>query len=119
MRGKKSVRHILITILLVLRVRSEGCEAVEAGPSKMASPPDFSTNHNNARNVHYEGTANWFFQGEIFKEWRTTPSLLWVHGKRRFLPSVALHLTNLYLDSGLWKEYYVVCKFSSLIPQTG
>ena len=52
------------------------------------SPPDFSKNHNIARDVHYEGTASWFFQSEIFKEWTTTPSLLWIHGKRKFLPSV-------------------------------
>ncbi|KAF8497412.1 hypothetical protein F5888DRAFT_281664 [Russula emetica] len=45
------------------------------------SPPDSSTNHNISRNAHHEGTATWFFQGGIYKEWRSTPSLLWVHGK--------------------------------------
>jgi hypothetical protein len=48
------------------------------------SPPDSSTNHNISRNAHHEGTATWFFQGSIYKEWRSTPSLLWVHGKRTF-----------------------------------
>jgi hypothetical protein len=46
------------------------------------SPPDSSTNHNISRNAHHEGTATWFFEGGIYKEWRSTPSLLWVHGKR-------------------------------------
>jgi hypothetical protein len=46
------------------------------------SPPDPSTNHNIARSAHHEGTATWFFQGDIFKEWKSTPSLLWIHGKR-------------------------------------
>jgi len=50
------------------------------------SPPDSSMNHNIACNAHHEGTATWFFQGSMFEEWRSTPSLLWIHGKR-MLPS--------------------------------
>lgn len=46
------------------------------------SPPDPSTNHNIACSAHHEGTAAWFFKGRIFGEWKTTESLLWVHGKR-------------------------------------
>jgi len=45
------------------------------------SPPDPSTNHNIACSAHHKGTATWFFQGGIFGEWKTTYSLLWVHGK--------------------------------------
>ena len=48
------------------------------------SPPDPSTNHNIACSAHHEGTAAWFFEGGIFGEWKTTGSLLWVHGKRMF-----------------------------------
>ena len=76
------------------------------------SPPDSSTNHNNSCTVHHEGTAKWFFQGGIYNEWRTTPSLLWMHGKRTFLPSASLYFTNSYLHSRLWKEHYVVCEIS-------
>src|SRR6266436_2942924 len=46
------------------------------------SPPDPSTNHNIACGAHHEGTATWIFQENIFKEWRSTGSLLWIHGKR-------------------------------------
>ena len=57
------------------------------------SPPDPSTNHNIARRAHHEGTATWLFQGSIYNEWKSTPSLLWVHGKRaplsHFLPDFA------------------------------
>ena len=49
------------------------------------SPPDPSTNHNLARKVHHRGTATWFFQGSIFQEWKSYPSLLWIHGKRTSL----------------------------------
>ncbi|KAH9166012.1 hypothetical protein EDB89DRAFT_255920 [Lactarius sanguifluus] len=47
------------------------------------SPPDPSTNQNNASTIQHEGTATWFFRGSIFIEWKTkaTTSLLWVHGK--------------------------------------
>ena len=46
------------------------------------SPSDPSTNHNIACGSRHEGTAEWFFKGSIFIEWKTTGSLLWVHGKR-------------------------------------
>ncbi|KAH9071664.1 hypothetical protein EDB83DRAFT_2517478 [Lactarius deliciosus] len=45
------------------------------------SPADPSTNHNIARKAQHKGTAVWFFQGSIFIEWKSTGSLLWIHGK--------------------------------------
>ena len=76
------------------------------------SPPDSSTIHNISRNLHHEGTATWFFQGENFNEWRTTPSLLWIHGKRSFLSSVSLFFMDSSFYSGLRKEHCLVCQFS-------
>jgi len=35
----------------------------------MALPPDPSSNHNIAYGTHNKKTANWFFQGSIFREW--------------------------------------------------
>ncbi len=52
---------------------------------KWLSPPDPSTNHNTACGAHLKGTATWFFQGSIFQRWKSTNSLLWIHGKRAFL----------------------------------
>ena len=49
------------------------------------SPPDPSTNHNVASSARHKGMAKWFFQGTIFREWKSAGSLLWVHGKRAFL----------------------------------
>ena len=54
------------------------------------SPPDPSTNHIIACSAHHEGTAAWFFQGSIFREWKTTDSLLWIHGKRTFVGCFSL-----------------------------
>jgi len=49
------------------------------------SPSDPSTNHNITSKAHHHGTAQWFFQGAIFNEWKSAGSFLWVHGKRVFL----------------------------------
>ena len=49
---------------------------------RWVTPPDPSTNHNIARDIHHGGTAEWFFLGHIFAEWKSNASLLWIHGKR-------------------------------------
>ena len=54
------------------------------------SPLDPSTNHEIACNAHHEGTATWFFHGGIFEGWKSTPSLLWIHGKRTPLSPLSL-----------------------------
>ena len=48
------------------------------------SPSDPSINHNISCNAHHKGTASWFFEGSVYKEWKSTDSdsLLWLHGKR-------------------------------------
>ena len=52
------------------------------------SPPDPSTNYNIARKAHHNGTAEWFFRGSIFNQWKSTASFLWVHGKRALLSAL-------------------------------
>src|SRR5260221_11318180 len=49
------------------------------------SPSDPSRNHNIASKAHHDGTAQWFFQGHIFNDWKSVGSFLWVHGKRVFI----------------------------------
>ena len=59
---------------------------------KWFSSPDPSTNHIILCGAQHQGTANWFFRGRIFEEWRSTGSLLWIHGKRAsFNPHTQLH----------------------------
>jgi len=72
------------------------------------SPPDPSTNHNIACGARHKGTADWFFQGSIFREWRSAGSLLWVHGKRTFLLLFPLLLPTTMTRSGLWQKYSLV-----------
>ena len=51
---------------------------------KWVTPPDPSTNHCIACAIHHDGTAQWFFRGGMFSEWKSTGSLLWIYGKRMF-----------------------------------
>jgi hypothetical protein len=60
---------------------------------KWLSPPDPSTNHNVACGTHHKKTATWFFQGSTFQEWKSTGSLLWIHGKR--LPSSSFQFDSI------------------------
>ena len=76
---------------------------------KWLSPPDPSTNHNIACSTHYKKAATWFFQGTFFREWKSTGSLLWVHGKRAPSPTSHLMPSETVL-SGIWvrQEYSLV-----------
>ena len=78
------------------------------------SPPDPSTNHNIACKAHHNGTTQWFFQGSIFTEWKSTGDFLWVHGKRALLLAFAarrlLIITRFY--SRFRKNHSLVRHFS-------
>ena len=82
------------------------------------SPPDPSTNHNIARKSHHRGTATWFIQGDTFQEWKSTGSLFWIHGNRKYLSPVLTFLWPmpvLSYCSRFWKECLVVCIGSTLL----
>ena len=78
------------------------------------SPVDPSTNHNIARRAQHNGTAAWLFQGQIIIKWKSTGSLLWIHGKRTFPLSAFRRatLTDSDYGSGLWEECHLVCPAS-------
>ncbi|KAH9052696.1 hypothetical protein EDB87DRAFT_1826064 [Lactarius vividus] len=71
------------------------------------SPTDPSTNHNIARKAQHKGTAVWFFRGSIFIEWKSTGSLLWIHGKPGSGKSV--------ICSSIIQDIMVVCEAGSAI----
>jgi hypothetical protein len=76
---------------------------------KWLSPPDPSTNHNIACSTHHKKIATWFFQGSIFREWKTTPSLLWIHGKRKpSLTSYPISSDDILHSSWLRQEHPLV-----------
>jgi hypothetical protein len=70
-------------------------------------------NHNAVHSTRHEGTATWFFQGGIYEKWMSTPSLLWIHGKRTPLfPFTTLHSKDSYPHSWFWKERPLVRDFA-------
>jgi hypothetical protein len=54
---------------------------------KWLSPPDPSSNHNIACGTHNKKPATWFSEGNIYQEWKSKGSLLWIHGKRAPCPN--------------------------------
>ena len=99
--------HAGSTILTGSQLRQNLC--------RWLSPSDPSTNHNIACNAHHKGTATWFFEGRMYKEWKSTgcESLLWIHGKRAPLShswhsATRRHLMLILICSWLRQEYTLV-----------
>jgi len=79
---------------------------------KWLSPPDPSTNHNIACGTRHKKMASWFFEGSIFQDWKSTGSLLWVHGKREPHPLFNLAPADSILYcSWFWQKRPLVCGF--------
>ena len=78
------------------------------------SSSDPSTNQNIASNAQHEGTAKWFFEGNISAEWKSKPSLLWIHGKRALFSLVSSQIlitSTIIAGSGksiLW--FVIICQ---------
>ena len=74
---------------------------------KWIAPPDPSSNFNRASDVHHEGTAAWCTKGSAVAAWKTSGSLLWIHGKRTYPITVLVLVatTDSAIYSWLWKEY--------------
>jgi hypothetical protein len=80
---------------------------------KWITPPDPSVNYIAATDAHHEGTAAWCTKGNTVADWKTSGSLLLIHGKRTYLSrhrlSLILFSTNdSWTDSGVWEEYSLV-----------
>ena len=57
---------------------------------KWLSPPDPSIDHNIACGTHKKKIPTWFVEGNIYQEWKSKGSLLWIHGKRAPCPNFLL-----------------------------
>jgi hypothetical protein len=79
------------------------------------SPSDPSTNHNITRNVHHNGTAQWFFQNSIYNQWKSSGSFLWVRGKRALLLVFSMQRppTISYFYSWFREKCALVCPSST------
>jgi len=81
--NRKSLRHPTLSTLSDVLTGDQLRDSL----FRWLSPPDPSINHNTASKAHHDGTAQWFFQGNIFDQWKSTDNFLWIHGKRASLLS--------------------------------
>ena len=80
---------------------------------KWFSSPDPSTNQIILCRSQHQGTAEWFFRGSFFEEWKSTGSLLWIHGKRMSSVISSFHvLIRLVSLSGFGEERPLVRRLS-------
>ncbi|KAH9178009.1 hypothetical protein EDB89DRAFT_1844211, partial [Lactarius sanguifluus] len=72
---------------------------------KWIAPPDPSVNYNTASDAHHEGTAAWCTEGNTLADWKTSGSLLWIHGKpgsgKSILSSVIIRDIKSLANAGL------------------
>ncbi|KAH9031156.1 hypothetical protein EDB85DRAFT_1385129 [Lactarius pseudohatsudake] len=89
---------------------------------KWVSPPDPSTNHNIACDASHRQTADWFFEGSKIKQWKSTGSLLWIHGKpgagKSILCSSVIQDAFVLRDAGLASVAYFYFDFRDTDKQS-
>jgi hypothetical protein len=102
MQVMTNVRDLIATMSLAVQAQMFAGNQMSQDIEQWLSPVDPFINFNTASEAHYEGTAEWFTQSSVFKIWKDSGSLLWIHGKRIFssLTQPPL-LTELYVHSGI------------------
>ena len=73
------------------------------------TPPDPSTNYNIACSAQHERTSVWVFNEAIYKEWESTGSLFWIHGKGLSSFRRVYMSSESSFRSWLRKEHPLVC----------
>ncbi|KAN0130191.1 hypothetical protein V8E53_011948 [Lactarius tabidus] len=88
---------------------------------RWVTSPDPSTNHNIACGIQHVGSAQWFFQGGIFAEWKSIGALLWIHGKpgsgKSIICSAIIQDVETLRKSGLASMAYFYFDFRDLDKQ--
>ena len=106
---KSNVRHHFASSVHYRPLHITSEKQLRESIHKWLSPPNPSTNHNIACGTHHKKAATWFFQGSIFREWKSTSSLLWIHGKRVSSPTThRIHSDAILNCSWLRQEYSLV-----------
>ncbi|KAH9017295.1 hypothetical protein EDB84DRAFT_694478 [Lactarius hengduanensis] len=78
----ENIRQVLVTMHeMATEINKMKRDQLQKDVQSLLSPPDPSTNHEIASEVHHRGTTIWYFKGRMFAAWKASGSLLWVHGK--------------------------------------
>jgi len=104
--GKASTEDVRETLIVMqeiaMKVNKTGRDQLQQDVRRWLSAPDPWTNHNIARKAHHRGTSTWFTQGDVFKQWKGTGRLLWIHG----LPGSG----KTVLSSSIIEEIHDMCR---------
>jgi hypothetical protein len=82
MPAMKSVRDLMAALSLAVQAQIFTGNQMRQDIKTWLSPADPFINFNTANEAHHEGSAEWFVQSSVFKSWKESGSLLWIHGKR-------------------------------------
>ncbi|KAH9958459.1 hypothetical protein BC827DRAFT_1269518 [Russula dissimulans] len=82
--GKASTDDIRQTLVLlqelVIKVNKSERDRLQKEFRRWLCAPDPWINHNLARKAHHRGTSTWFIQSDIYKQWKSDGSVMWIHG---------------------------------------
>jgi hypothetical protein len=88
---------------------------------RWVTPTDPSTNHNIACGIQHGGTAQWFSRSGISRKWKSTGSLLWIHGKpgsgKSILCSAIIQDIETLCKAGLASNAYFYLTLGTLISK--
>ncbi|KAI0261189.1 hypothetical protein BGY98DRAFT_1182447, partial [Russula aff. rugulosa BPL654] len=91
------------------------------GIHKWLSPTDPSSNHNIACGTYHKKTATWFFEGNIYREWKSKGSFMWIHGKpgsgKSILCSTVIEYIKAVCDAGQASMAYFYFDFRNANKQ--
>jgi hypothetical protein len=83
------VRNLIVALSLAMQTQMltgnellQDIAKLRQDLAKWLSPPDPFINFNTADHARHQGTAEWFTQSSVFKDWKESSSFLWIHGKR-------------------------------------
>src|SRR6266576_262568 len=86
---KRNEQDETFVVIHTSRYRDQHClvgDQLQRDVQHWLSPPDPSKNHDFVWKAHHTGTSAWFFESKVLTEWKSSGSLMWIHGKRRSPP---------------------------------
>ncbi|KAN0128641.1 hypothetical protein V8E53_013560 [Lactarius tabidus] len=96
-------------------------DQVRESLEKWVPSPDPSTNQSIACGIQHDGSAQWFFRGRIYSEWKSTGSLIWIYGKpgsgKSILCSAIIQDIETLCKEGLGSIAYFYFDFRDLDKQ--
>ena len=91
-RNEQDKTFVIFFFISLPRLTVTTGDQLQGDVQHWLSPPDPSINYNFVSKARHNGTAVWFFESNMLREWKATGSFLWIHGKRTFSEPLATNL---------------------------